>query len=400
MIHTELNFFSSMLQCITRTKEQKAFEQKLYLNGVKKEQVILIEKINKIIASQDLATKFVLQELDVARNGDAFTQNFAKKSGFHLAQYLGALEKFKEEREEIEEIQVLYLNFLDKIANEKIMFQTSMAILDGVMEHWIIGKYSEEGKFFVQEEERAEAVKEQLPIEKKVTIDSLKIYMNNIKAVVMGKLEYADDRIQDVLDKFNKIKDEKIKARAESKVESKEKLKTETKTEKKVKIYTEEKINDLMEKYSHVIEDIITGDINPKNREEIEIFEEEISLAAEEGNNLASVFCAFYEPKASHPNLPLPIINMNDKSKTFFIQILNTFEEKGFSESLENYLEENRENVYALATGNDKFMQYLMAFWYVWENEDESKIIQEQNLWYAQSAANGFEPAVQKMTKE
>jgi len=88
---------------------------------------------------------------------------------------------------------------------------------------------------------------------------------------------------------------------------------------------------------------------------------------------------------------------MDDKSKMFLIQILNTFAKKGFSENLHDYFNKNRDVVYALATKNDMFMQYLIAFWYVWENEDKTKIKEEQKFWYAQSAANGFQPAIKKM---
>ncbi|CAA6826440.1 MAG: Unknown protein [uncultured Sulfurovum sp.] len=381
MIHTALNFFSSTLQCMKRTKVQQEFEDKLYVNGLKREQGKLVQQINETIISEELARKFVLQELDMARQGDALSQDFVKNSGFHPAEYLGALEKFEEEREEIEKIQLLFLNFLNNIANEIIMFQTAMRILDGVMKHWEIGKYDKEAIPFVNEEK----INEDVSLGKKVgTGSALKFSMKNMKTVIMEKLEYADDKIQELLDTFKKNKEEPKVAE----------------TKLGVKKYTDEKVNDLMEAYSDVIEDIITGEINPQNREKIISFQEEISRAAEEGNNLASVFCAFFEPSDSFPTLPLSIINMNDKSKIFFIKILNTFEEKGFSDSLEDYLYENRENVYALATGNDKFMQYLMAFWYVWENEDEAKALQEEALWYRQSADNGFELALEKINEQ
>lgn len=380
MIQATLNFFSSTLQCMTLTKAQREFEQKLYINGLAKEQILMIQKINATIVSQELARKFVLQELDVAQQGDRLSQNFAKQSGFHPAQYLGTLEKFEEDREEIEKIQALFLNFLSKIANEKLMFQIAMEILDGVMKYWEIGKYDKEVIPFIQEENNTETPRVKEPL--------VKFSMKNMKTLIMKKLEYADDRIQDVLDRLT--------TRLKSS-QSNEKIEEEPKVA--MKIYTDEKVNELMEEYSHVIEDIITGNINPKHHEEIAIFQEEISKAAEEGNNLASVFCAFFEPNTSYPNLPFPIVYMNDKSKTFFLKILSTFEEKGFSESLEDYLDENRESVYALATANDKFMQYLMAFWYVWENEDEAKALEEEALWYRQSANNGFEPALEKMNE-
>ena len=230
------------------------------------------------------------------------------------------------------------------------MFQTAISILDGVMEYWEIGKYAEEDEELVHEE----------------------------NSEVSTPIQEVEVRSQP-----DDIEKEEI-APAEA----------------KVKIYTDEKVNDLMEKYSHVIEDIITGIINPKHVEEIAIFQEEISLATEEGNNLASVFCAFFEPKPSFPTLPLSIINMDDTSKTFFIQILTTFAAKGFSKSLKNYLYDNQDDVYILATKDDMFMQYLMAFWYVLESEDQNKALEEQEFWYKQSALNGFEPAVQKLNRE
>lgn len=347
MMASLLSFFNATLDCIGRTKEQRAFEQKLYMNGLEREKTTIVQQINNSIASQSLATKFVLQELDVASQGDTFSQDFAKKSGFHSAQYLGALKSFEQDSQEIEKIQKIFLDFLNKITSEKIMSQTGMSILDGVMEYWEIGKYSEEGQALIHEEDSEKF----LPIQEETETTS------------------SDDSEEEV-------------------------------PQERVKLYTDEKVNDLMEKYSHIIEDIITGIINPKHTEEIALFEEEISLATEEGNNLASVFCAFFEPKPVFSTLPLPIINMDDKSKTFFIQILTTFEAKGFSKSLQNYLDDNHENVYALATQNDKFMQYLMAFWYVWETQDESKALQEQEFWYSQSALNGFEPAIQKMNQK
>lgn len=375
MTYPALNVFSSTLQCLTRTKAQREFEQKLYMNGLAKTQVLVVKKLNETIPSKELAMKFILQELDVARQGDTLSQNFATQSGFHLAQYLGALDKFEEDQAEIEKIQAIFLNFLSKIANEKVMFQIAMIILDGVMEYWLLGKYDGEAVPFVEKEE----ISEDIVLEKPVRRSSLKPSFQNIKVAVMKKLEFTDKKIQNVLDLF----------------------KNEKEVSKPIpKIYTEEKVNDLMEEYSHVIEDIITGKVSAENAKEIAIFQTEISLAAEEGNNLASVFCTFFEPNPSFPSLPLPITTMDEKSKIFFIKILSTFEEKGFSQSLENYLYENRDNVYALATANDKFMQYLMAFWYVWENDDEEKALQDEALWYGQSASNGFKPAVQKMNEK
>lgn len=375
MNYPKLNLFSSIFQCLKRSQEQRDFEQQLYLDGLQKQTNLIIQKINAMLDSKELATKFLLQELDVARQGDQLSQAFVSKSGFHPAQYLGALKKVEEEQEALEKIQGILLSFLNKISNQNLLSQTAMSILDGVMQHWLIGKYSPEGQLFVNETESTAEPREQKKLE-----------FSAVKNLVMDKLYDADARIQTLLDRFTKSKEKPLTPKEEV-----------SETQEKVRSYSQEDVHELMEEYSHVIEDIITGQINPDNIEAILHFQQEISMAAQEGNNLASVFCAFFTPKASFTTLPLPIIDLNDKSKTFFIQILSTFEEKGFSKSLDKYLEENRESVYALATSNDKFMQYLMAFWYAKEHEERTKIEHEQRLWYKQSAANGFEPAVQQL---
>jgi len=378
-------FFSSALHCFRRTEEQRVFEERLFIKGLKKEQIKIVKKINQTIPSEELAVKFVLQELDAIRIGDMLNQDFTKKSGFHHAQYLGALEKFTEVQKELEKIQTILFPFLNKIANEKIMSQANREILDRVMEYWEIGKYSEEGKLFVEEEKETPST-----INPKTTNFSLKPYLKQIQKDVMHKLVTVDNKIQNLLDSYALSQ-----KRAKEEKEEEEPLKEQQ--ESKITIYTEEKINSLMEEYSHIIEEVITGKIHPEHQNEVEVFKEHISLAAVEGNNLSFVFCAFFETKSSFSTLPVPINMMDDKSKMFLIQILNTFAKKGFSDNLHDYFNQNRDTVYALATKNDMFMQYLIAFWYVWENEDKSKIKEEQKFWYTQSAKNGFQPAIKKM---
>ncbi|CAA6812097.1 MAG: Unknown protein [uncultured Sulfurovum sp.] len=383
MTKTKLNFFSAIIQCFRRTKEQRKFEEELYTRGLAKEQEIMIQHLNEIIVSKELAKKFVLQELDIASKGDASLQYFVNKSGFHVSEYLGALGKFQEDKEKIEMIQFVFLNFLNKISDDQRMHQTAMNILNGIMEHWKIGKYSPDGGVFFEEETQEETV-----LQNSVTKPSLALYVKDLKSTVMQKLEVADDKIQDVLDKFNKPKEQE---QVKEEVIKKEEVKAEV-PKRAVKIYTDEYVDVLMEKHSDVIKEIITGNINPENSDEVKTFQSEISLATLEGHNLASVFCAFFETEST-----LPITSMNETSKAFFIQILNIFDEEGFSESLDEYLEINRDDVYALATEGDKFMQYLIGFWYVFENEDKSKVEEEQYYWYNQSALNGFKPAIEKL---
>ena len=338
-----------MFQCLGRTKEQKLFEERLYREGLKKELTNVIQTINKTINSKDIALKFMLQELDVLRKGDILSQKFAERSGFHLAEYLGTSQKFEEDRAEIVEIQDILINFLDQIRDEKIMFQSAQTILNGVMEHWEIGKYSEEGKLFIKDNE----MEKKSSGSKKSDVSSLSLYFKNLQNNIMDKLLYADDQIQKVLDMF-----------ASAPMEIKQEELTEKKEQSIVKIYSDEKIYVLMEEYSSVIEEIITGKITPENHEKVREFQEHIALALKEENNLASVFYPFFDSKSFSPTIDFPITKMDDKSKKFFMNILNSFEKRGFSVNLHIYLHENEEAVYVLATQGDEFMQYLIDFWY------------------------------------
>ena len=356
-----------MFQCLGRTKEQKLFEERLYREGLEKELKKVIQIINtETIKSQDIALKFMLQELDILRKGDALSQKFAERSGFHLAEYLGTSQKFEEDRAEIQSVQEVLISFLDQIRDEKIMFQSAQSILNGVMEHWGIGKYSEEGKLFIKDEE----IEEQPSSSKKSDVSSLSLYVKKLQDSAMDKLVYADDQIQKVLDTFAsapmEIKEEESSVKKEQP--------TIEKIEPTVKIYSDEKIYELMEEYSSVIEEIITGKITPEHHEQVAQFQEHIALALKEENNLASVFYPFFDSKSFSSTIDSPIIKMDAKSKKFFMNILNSFEKRGFSVNLYRYLDENQETVYALATQGDEFMHYLIDFWY---EQSESKGLEE-----------------------
>lgn len=392
MLKREGNFFTALLHCLKRTKEQRVFEEKLYSMGLENEQRLMIERLNAKIPSKDIALKFVLQELDVASEGGASLQDFVKKSGFYTSEYAGAVMKFEGEQEEIEEIQIPFFIFLNKISDEKRMNQTVIKVLNGVMEHWKIGKYSDERRMDIREEILEEVAEINAkkrasftPLMEKFTstltkklpflaLDdktkaSLMLFLKNFKSALMKKLIIIDDKIQDLLDSFSPPK-----------------------VEKPLKIYSDDYVNELMEKYSNVIPFIITGEVSEEHAQAIKTFQSEMSLASLEGHSFARVFCAFFETKSS-----VPLSKMDETSRLFFIQILNAFDEQGFSESLTHYFEENRDEVYLLAQQGDKFMQYLIAFWYVFDHEDKNKIEEEAYFWYRESASNGFEPAIKKL---
>ncbi len=362
-----LNFFSPIFQCLGRTTEQKLFEERLYREGLEKEIKKVIKTINtETIKSKDIALKFMLQELDILRKGDLSSQKFVERSGFHLAEYLGTAQKFEEDRAEITKVQDILLNFLDKISNEKIMFQSAKTILNGVMEYWGIGKYSEEGKLFIKDEEIEDKLFKSKKV-KKSNIFLFSLYFKNLQKVLMDKLIYADDQIQKLLDTFAstpiEIKEEETNIKKE-KTTLKQEPPSMKEVEPSAKIYSDEKIYELMEDYSLLIEEIITGKITPQNHEKMLQFQEHIRLALIEGNNLASVFYPFFDLKSFSSTIDFPITKMDDKSKKFFIDILNNFEKRGFSVNLHRYLHENQEAVYLLASEGDIYMRYLVDFWY------------------------------------
>ena len=382
-----LNFFSSIFQDFGRTKKQKLFEERLYNEGLQKEQTKIIHLINQSIPSKEIARKFMLQELDILRQGDTTSQSFTETSGFHRAEYLGASKKFEDDKKSIEMAQNILIDFLEQISNEKRMLQSAQTILNGVMQHWEIGKYSQEGKIFIEENE----IKQKPSLKKESKNSSLLLSLKNLQTVVMNKLIYLDDQIQKLLDTFSEAKTETMQT-----TPPKEETKKPKTIKKSGNIYNDKKIYELMEEYTAVIEELITGGREPKNYKTVSKFQEHISLALLEGNNLASVFYPFFDSK-NFENLSFPIVAMDDNSKKFFIDILNTFQKQGFSKHLHHYLQENQEAVYALATKNDMFMQYLIAFWYAPQNENAEKREEEQIFWYQQSALNGFKPAIKKL---
>ena len=362
-----LNFFSPIFQCFGRTKEQKLFEERLYREGLEKEIKKVIKTINtETIKSKDIALKFMLQELDILRKGDVSSQRFVERSGFHLAEYLGTSRKFEEDRDEIQKVQDILIAFLEQISDEKIMFESAQTILNSIMKHWGIGKYSEEGKLFIKDEE----IKDNPSNSKKVkryNVFSSSLFLKKLRKIFMDKLIYADKQIQKLLDTFAstpmEIEQEEPNIKKESPSIKKEKT-TLKKESQSVKIYSDEKIYELMEEYSLVIEEIITGKITPENHENMLQFQEHIRLALLEGNNLASVFYPFFDSKSFSSTIDFPITKMDDKSKKFFIDILNSFKKRGFSVNLHKYLYENQKDVYMLASKGDISMGYLVDFWY------------------------------------
>jgi hypothetical protein len=99
--------------------------------------------VNKKITSQDLAREFILEELDAARQGNQFAQNFVKNSGFNSFEYVGAINRTKWEGDEseLEHIQLFLRSLLTKISDIDLMVKLSTTVVDEIMKEWELGKY-------------------------------------------------------------------------------------------------------------------------------------------------------------------------------------------------------------------------------------------------------------------
>ena len=330
-------FFRNIVTCFRKTRKQQEFEEQLQRDGVRNLIDKTFETVNDTIFSKELAIKFVLQELDIAQHGDTISQNFVSNSGFEPIHYQGALEKFKENEHELAIIELVFSDFLEKISNKKLLSETTITLLDKIMKHWEIGKYS------IEE-----------PIQEKIDISP------RVEEVIEEKVIQNSDITPLVYD-------------------------TQT-------------VNHLMEEYSDIIKNIIRGQHNRREQPRIKEFKEHMSIAGEAGNPIAMVFCCFYKQEQSSM-LPVPISKMSQESIKFFIEILDTFYREGFSEPLMDYLDKSNDEVWELANNGDMYMQYLLGLWYVCDEMTPSECLDAQKFWYEQSANNGFKLAIRKMQK-
>lgn len=135
-----------------KTQDSTDFEKQVRKDGVahagKRIAEELTERMEILTARtgtkvKELAKQFVLEELDAARHGDEFAQNFARESGYKPSEYIGAMEetKWKGEESELEHLQLFVRVFTSKISDPTVRVKLSIAIVDEFMKHWKLGKY-------------------------------------------------------------------------------------------------------------------------------------------------------------------------------------------------------------------------------------------------------------------
>jgi TPR repeat protein len=304
-----------------RSEEDIEFENQVKNDGYEYAGKRIADILNEKITSQDLARQFVLEELDAARQGNDFAQNFVKSSGFKSFEYVGAINKTRWEGDEseLEHLQLFLRAFLMKISDIDLIVKLSTIIVDEIMKKWGLGKYE-----------------------------------NNDS--------YIDDS-----DSNNEL--EKILAQLD---------------------YSEENVENIIEKYSDVAQSLITGLSDVGERDKRNEFAEHMAIAALKKNYKGIVYSCFVKHGGFFKNLlPIPIVKFSDKAFEFLLILLNNYVEIGFSKSFKEYLKNNKNGVLNLANNNNKYAQFLMGFWYVFDEGEKNSLVNRMK-WYEKSALNGY----------
>jgi hypothetical protein len=347
-----MNFFNFILNCFKRTDEQRAFEEQLFREAIKGENKKIFEEINSKIAFKEVAEYFVIQELLIAGDGSRYGQRLVQESGFDLAGYNQDLDQQERDRLNMDAIDNIFIGYLNKIFDEKLMIESSFEIIHWVMERWSLGKYGVK---------RQEMTKEELLVVQTLIDEAEK------EAIYEAIKEPLAQPISEV----------------------KHMLKID---------YTTAKVNELMEEYGDIIESLISGIENPIDMSKISLFKEHMTLATLAKNSHAIVLCCFF--KTGEASLPVAIREMDKTSLIFFLQILDGFSQRGFSQSLIEYLEREEDTVWEMAEEeNNPFMQYLIGLYYVCLEADMHSCHNAQKIWFEKSAENGFGMAHRKLEK-
>lgn len=142
-----MGLFESLFNSIFGEKKdikETQLEKELNQNGIEYLSKKIVNELSTKIDTKVLATQFILEELDAARLGDEFAQNFAKYSGFKPEEYINAMRKTKWQGEEskLEHLQLTFRHFLVQINNLDLRVLLSTSVVDEIMKNWKLGKYN------------------------------------------------------------------------------------------------------------------------------------------------------------------------------------------------------------------------------------------------------------------
>lgn len=111
--------------------------------GVDQISELLAEYVNQKISSEDVATQFILEEIEAASKGNEEAKLFAQTSGFDESDYLGAMYNSFEEVDGANGPQQEILNLCVMLyPNQQLMTELRIKTVDNIMKHWKLGKYA------------------------------------------------------------------------------------------------------------------------------------------------------------------------------------------------------------------------------------------------------------------
>jgi TPR repeat protein len=158
--------------------------------------------------------------------------------------------------------------------------------------------------------------------------------------------------------------------------------------------YSEENIENIIREYSDTVESLITGQSSLGEIKRRNQFAEHMAIAALKGNYKGIAYSCFVNHGGIFENLlPISIVDFSDKAFEFLLVLLNKYIKFKFSESFERYLKNNKNEVLDLANHDNKYAQFLVGFWYVFD-KNEINSLENRMKWYEKSALNGYSLAM------
>lgn len=130
----------SFFNMFKKSQPKSDLEKQIELDGVDHATRRLIEVTLKKIGSKAVAYQFILEELEAASMGNHLSKDFVKHSGISESEYKGAMDNSMTAVDGPDGPQQ-FLRFIGMQLSEPLNVQVSLKILDGVMQHFSIGKY-------------------------------------------------------------------------------------------------------------------------------------------------------------------------------------------------------------------------------------------------------------------
>ncbi|ADD67478.1 hypothetical protein Dacet_0692 [Denitrovibrio acetiphilus DSM 12809] len=104
---------------------------------------MLAEYINQKIPAEDVATQFVLEELEAASQGNEIAKQFALSSGFDEDDYVGAMENSFKEVDGADGPQQTLLKYCSILFFDmNLAVELRVRTVDNIMREWQLGKYA------------------------------------------------------------------------------------------------------------------------------------------------------------------------------------------------------------------------------------------------------------------